>query len=124
MDNKTPKPAAESLLTGDQKPVTSLVRDVVPGAAWSIGSRCPQPGTILVGYPPLPLLRELPGWLPSLQPWITRIDPNCGQRAWSPWELADTPVLEQPWGRFLAGQWREFGAVAVLRGAALERPIC
>lgn len=27
-------------------------------------ARCPQPGTILVGYPPLLLLRELPCWLP------------------------------------------------------------
>jgi hypothetical protein len=25
--------------------------------------RCPQPGTILMGYPPLLLVRELPQWL-------------------------------------------------------------
>jgi hypothetical protein len=30
-----------------------------------------------MGYPPLLLLTELPQWLP-IQPWITRIDPNCG----------------------------------------------
>jgi hypothetical protein len=30
----------------------------------TVNVRCPQPGTILVGYPPLLLLRELSRWLP------------------------------------------------------------
>lgn len=32
-----------------------------------------------MGYPPLPLPRELPNGSQKAQPWITRIDPNHGQ---------------------------------------------
>jgi hypothetical protein len=54
----------------------SLLRNG-PEIVWTKQFRCPQPGTILMGYPPLLLSRELPQWL-QIQPWITRIDPNCG----------------------------------------------
>lgn len=30
-------------------------------------------------YPPLLLPTELPGWLPNIHRWITRIDPSHGQ---------------------------------------------
>ncbi len=32
-----------------------------------------------MGYPPLPLPRELPNGSQKNQPWITRIDPSRGQ---------------------------------------------
>lgn len=44
----------------------------------STWSARPQPGTILMGYPPI----LLPGSYPKgsqFQPWITRIDPNHGR---------------------------------------------
>ena len=65
---------------------------------------------------PLPTAGDNPGGLstataaegaflmaPDFHPWITRIDPNYGQPAWSPWALLTTLGLEQPWGWFLAG---------------------
>lgn len=42
-----------------QHPVAQLSRDCLDNQF-----RCPQPGTILMGYPPLLLLRELPQLLP------------------------------------------------------------
>jgi hypothetical protein len=60
--------------------------DMAPSYGWTIANyrtkgtaRCPQAGTILEGYPPLPLPGELPRWLPNFQPWITRINPSRGQ---------------------------------------------
>lgn len=35
-----------------------------PETVWTKQFRCPQPGTILMGYPPLLLLRERPQLLP------------------------------------------------------------
>jgi len=53
--------------------------------------RCPQPGTILCGLSTATAAEGAFPMAPDFQPWITRIDPNYGQPAWSPWELANTP---------------------------------
>ena len=52
---------------------------------------------------------------PGFQPWITRIGPNFGQLRWLLERWLTTRGLEQPWGRFFAGQGRDFGAAAVGR---------
>ena len=61
-----------------------------------------------MGYPPLPLPRELPQRLPKSQPWITRIAPNCAQLNLTLGaatggrndELSLTIPIENPYGLF------------------------
>jgi hypothetical protein len=67
-----------------KNPATIQIEKAARRKVATVNVRCPQPGTILMGYPPLLLLRELSRWLPISQPCITLIDPNCGQPAWSP----------------------------------------
>ena len=60
---------------------------------------------------------------PHIQPWITRIDPTVDSKQCTLELSGGAACLEQPRGRFLAGQRGDFGAVAILRVAAPERPV-
>lgn len=79
-ENRPPRVARTGIgpVRTSAQPVPKPARCTIAGV-WGEGrARCPQPGTFLMGYPPLLLPRELPNGSPS-QRWITRIDPNRGQ---------------------------------------------